>query len=282
MVQTTRNYKAAPSQQLFGRLAVPLVWLVAAGLIGWSLALVFAWYGDRENAKLPAWTLPPISIDMKPRQSAPSTTPNNVSSAPWQIVGIADDRVYVRSEGRPASFAEGDTLPNGDVVKRIERDAVVVTSNGSEKRVTLYKEVKETKEASNGANKTALANRSPSQGGAACRLSTQDRANATFIEPAVAAALMKETTAFNRIFSPLVAVGGDGGVRATGTGGITAAFGIQDGDNLFRAEGRAITSGQSVLNEVMARIQRGEPVVVDGERNGAPRRWVFAPTSCRT
>lgn len=281
MVQTTRHYKAAPSQQLAGRLTVPLVWLIAAGLIGWALALAFAWYGDRESAKLPAWTLPPISIDMKPRQSAPSTAASNVGSAPWQIVGIADDRVYVRSEGRPASFAEGETLPDGDVVKKIERDAVVVTSNGSEKRVTLYKEAKEAKEAGSGANKTALANATASQGGAACRLSAQDRANATFIEPAVAAALMKETTAFNRIFSPLVAVGGDGGVRAAGTGGITAAFGIQDGDALFRAEGRAITSGQSVLNEVIARLQRGEAVVVEGERGGAQRRWVFAPSSCR-
>lgn len=263
----------------FERWAAPLAWLFAAGLAGWAIALLIGLLGDRSAAKLPAWTPPTLAMDLKPQQSAMSAAPSSGGSAPWQLVGIADDRVYVRSEGKPASFAEGETLPNGDIVKKIERDAVVVLSKGRESRLALYKELQSAPAGTGSASSAAAVQ----TGAVACRLSGQDRANATFIEPAVASALMKETAAFNRIFSPLVAVSeSGGGVRAAGTGGVTAAFGIQDGDTLFRAEGRAITSGQSVLNEVMARIQRGEPVVVDGERNGTPRRWVFAPTSCRT
>ncbi len=279
MIQGQRNYKAGNSAQTRERLVVSLAWLVAAGLIGWAIALLIGLMGDREAAKLPPWSPPPIVMDLKPQQSAPSATSSPSSNAPWTLVGIADDRVYVRSEGKPASFAEGETLPNGDVVKKIERDAVIVSSKGRETRIALYKEAQ-----SEAGKKGVPVGTAASQAGVStCRLSGADRAIATFIEPAVATALMKETAAFNRMFSPLVAVSeSGGGVRAAGTGGVTAAFGIQDGDSLFRAEGRAITSGQSVLNEVMARIQRGEPVVVDGERNGTPRRWVFAPTSCRS
>ncbi|MGL4233423.1 MAG: hypothetical protein ACRCWJ_18805, partial [Casimicrobium sp.] len=158
--------------------------------------------------------------------------------------------------------------------------AIVVSSGGKESRVALFKSP------ANDASKNASAtNAAGASTGAVtnCRLSTQDRANATFIEPAVAAALVKETATFNRIFAPMVATTqGGGGVRAAGTGGITSAFGIQDGDALLRAEGRTITSGQFVLNEIIGRVQRGEAVVVEGERGGAPRRWVFAASSCRS
>lgn len=280
MDQSIRNYKAAPSTQTFERWATPFVWLLVAALIGWAISLALGWFGDREVAKLPAWTPPPIVMDLKPRQSVSTTASANVISAPWLLVGIADDRIYVRSEGKPASFAEGETLPNGDVVKKIERDSVIVANKSGESRVALYKDAKVA--AADGSQPSAGSIAGTTKNAPGCRLSAQDRVSATFIEAAVAAALMKETSAFNRMFAPLVAVGGDGGVRATGTGGITAAFGIQDGDTLFRAEGRAITSGQSVLNEVMARIQRGESVVVEGERGGAQRRWVFAPSSCRS
>lgn len=280
MTQGQPNYKAANSAKMSERWGAPLAWLVVAALFGWAVALVLGVFGDRQAAKLPAWTPPPLAMELKPQQSAPSAAPSAGGSAPWQLVGIADDRVYVRSDGKPASFAEGDTLPNGDVIKKIERDALIVSSKGRDARIALYKTLNDARSAQGG---PAAASNATTAGAASCRLSGQDRAIATFIESAVAAALMKEAAAFNRIFSPIVAVSeSGGGVRAAGTGGTTAAFGIQDGDALFKAEGRAITSGQSVLNEVMARIQRGEAVVVEGERNGAPRRWVFAPTSCRT
>ena len=74
--------------------------------------------------------------------------------------------------------------------------------------------------------------------------------------------------------------GGAGGVRAKGTGGTTAMFAILDGDVLLRADGVPIKSSDAIITEVLARVERGNSVVVEGERNGSPRRWVYAPTAC--
>jgi type II secretory pathway component PulC len=279
MVRESINYRLQALARGTERWGAPLAWLVAAALTGWAIALLLGVLGDREASKLPAWKPAPLAMDLKPRQPAATATPTTANNAPWQLVGIADDRVYVRSNNKPASFAEGETLPNGDVIKKIERDAIVVSSGGKETRVALYKTpaIDAAKTASGAAASNAAAGAV-----ASCRLSAQDRANATFIESAVAAALTKETATFNRIFVPIVAAAeGGGGVRASGTGGTTSAFGIQDGDALLRAEGRTITSGQFVLSEIIGRVQRGDAVVVEGERSGAPRRWVFAPSSCR-
>jgi hypothetical protein len=282
MIQESRNYRSPSAARSMEAWGTPLVWLVAAALFGWAIALLLGVLGDREAAKLPAWKPAPLAMDLKPRQAVATTAQTPANNAPWQLVGIADDRVYVRSNNKPASFGEGETLPNGDVIKKIEKDAIIVSNGGKETRVALFKTpANDATKVASGAN---AANAASASAGAVtnCRLSTQDRTNATFIEPAVAAALTKETTTFNRIFVPMVATNeGGGGVRATGTGGITSAFGIQDGDALLRAEGRTITSGQFVLNEIIGRVQRGEAVVVEGERSGAPRRWVFAASSCR-
>jgi hypothetical protein len=281
VIQTTRNYKLQNDTHSWDRWLTPLAWLVAAALIGWAFALLFAFIGDREVAKLPSWKPTALPIELSPRQTPAPSNSSPSNNAPWQFVGIADGRVYVRSGNQPMSFAAGDTLPNGDLLRRVEKDAIVVASGDKESRITLFKlpaseVVKTAPESTTAAARTG------------CRLSVQDRTQATWIEPAVATALSKEQNVFTRIFVPIVGggtggfIGGaPGGVRATATGGTTAMFGIQDGDTLLRADGKSLTSGMAVINEVISRLQRGESVVVEGERAGVPKRWVFAPTSCR-
>jgi hypothetical protein len=245
-------------------------------LAGWAAALAIGIFAQRSSDQLTPWTPPPIARELTPRQAAAPAANQTASGAPWQFLGIAEDRVYVRSGNKPMSFAAGETLPNGDLLRSVERDAIVVVSGGKESRVTLYKLPAETAKT---AATSSVSNAAPSVAVTACRLSAQDRANATWIEPAVAAALAVETKTLARIFVPLVGAGE--GVRAQATGGTTAMFGIQDGDTLLRADGKGLTSGLSVASDVIARLQRGESVVVEGERAGAARRWVFAPTSCR-
>ncbi len=280
VIQTSRNYKSRTvAQTLEPWLAVGL-WLVAAALAGWALALVVGIFADRNTRALTPWSPAPIARTLQPQQAVKPNTTVTFNNAPWQFVGILDDRVYVRSGNKPQSFAEGETLPNGDVLRKIEKDAIVISSAGKESRVALYKLVGDAAKAASAATASATgANVSPPSGAAACRLSAADRAAATWIEPAVATALAAESKTFARIFVPLVGAGE--GVRAQATGGTTAMFGIQDGDTLLRADGKGITSGLSVVSDVIGRVQRGESVVVEGERAGAARRWVFAPSSCR-
>jgi hypothetical protein len=282
--QTTRNYKLQGSAEGVERWAAPLVWLLVAALVGWALALLLGLLGDREAAKLPKWKPAPLPTELTPRQAVVPSNNAPTSNAPWQFVGIADDRVYVRSGNQPMSFAAGEKLPNGDVLKRVEKDAIVVASGDKESRIALFK-LATADAAKASASEIASAT---SATNSSCRLSAQDRAQATWIESSVATALSKEQTVFSRIFVPLVGAGEGpmiggiaGGVRATATGGTTAMFGIQDGDTLLRADGKSLTSGMAVINDVIARLQRGESVVVEGERAGAPKRWVFAPTTCR-
>jgi hypothetical protein len=291
MIQTTRNYKSRGVSEMLEAWGTPLAWLAAAGLLGWVIALLLGVMGDREAAKLAPWKPAAPFSDLAPRQAAASTAVNSASSAPWQFVGIADDRVYVRSGNQPMSFAAGEKLPNGDLLRRVEKDAIVVASGDTESRIALYKfanaESAKSSLPASAANAANAAAATSTNG--VCRLSATDKAQATWIEPAVAAALGKEQATFARIFVPLIGtgegamIGGTaGGVRAQATGGTTAMFGIQDGDTLLRADGKSITSGMSVINDVIARVQRGEAVVVDGERGGATRRWVFAPVACRS
>jgi hypothetical protein len=254
-----------------------VLWLAAAALSGWALALFVGVLGQRNANVLTPWSPAPILRTLQPRQAVAPTVAVSSNNAPWQFVGILDDRVYVRSGNKPQSFAEGETLPNGDVLRKIEKDAIVILSAGTESRVALYKLTADA--AKIAAVSAPGANTSTLMGAVACRLSAADRAAATWIEPAVATALATETKTFARIFVPLVGAGE--GVRAQATGGTTAMFGIQDGDTLLRADGKGISSGLSVATDVIARVQRGESVVVEGTRGGAARRWVFAPSSCR-
>ena len=57
-------------------------------------------------------------------------------------------------------------------------------------------------------------------------------------------------------------------------------FAIPDGDVLLRADGVPIKSSDAIISDVLARVERGSSVVVEGERNGSPRRWVYAPAAC--
>ena len=57
-------------------------------------------------------------------------------------------------------------------------------------------------------------------------------------------------------------------------------FAIPDGDVLLRADGVPIKSSDAIISDVLARVERGNSVVVEGERSGAPRRWVYAPAGC--
>jgi hypothetical protein len=50
---------------------------------------------------------------------------------------------------------------------------------------------------------------------------------------------------------------------------------------LLRADGQPLRSGEAVATDIIGKVQRGEAVVVEGERAGAARRWVFAPAKCR-
>lgn len=287
MIQTTRNYKSRSTSETLEAWVAPIAWLVAAGLLGWTLALLLGALGDREIAKLPPWKPVAPPYDLAPRQAATAATTATTGGMPWQFVGIADDRVYMRSGNQPMSFAVGERLPNGDVLRRVEKDAIVVASGDKQTRIALFKFSNADSAKTIGANvvNDPLAGRLQNT---VCRISAQDKAQAIWIEPAVAAALGKEQAGFARIFVPLVSTG-DGaiiggaaaGVRAQATGGTTAMFGIQDGDTLLRADGRGISSAMSVMNDVIARVQRGEAVVVEGERAGAARRWVFAPVACR-
>lgn len=91
-------------------------------------------------------------------------------------------------------------------------------------------------------------------------------------------ALATERATFARMFDPLPGAGA--GIRARGTGGTTAMFAIEEGDVLLRADGAPLGSSDAITREILARVERGGSVVVEGERKGAPRRWVYAPASC--
>jgi hypothetical protein len=114
-------------------------------------------------------------------------------------------------------------------------------------------------------------------GALACRLSGADRVSAIFLQPGMVKALASERSTFARMFDALPA---PGGIRAKATGGTTAMFAIVDGDVLLRADGVIIKSSDAIISEILGRVERGNSVVVEGERNGSPRRWVYAPSSC--
>lgn len=242
----------------------------AAALVGWAIALALGIWGDQQLTKLPPWkpfALLPPSVD-----TVTAASPTTVGSA--RLVGVAGDRAYFMtgtgSTARALSLAAGDSLPSGEKIARVERDAVVLLSAGQESRVPVF----------------AIRAEPPKQGALAsgsvevkanCRLSGADRAAAIFIEPNMVKALGAERATFARMFDPQ---SGAGGIRAKGTGGTTAMFAILDGDVLLRADGAPIKSSDAIITDVLARVARGNSVVVEGERGGVPRRWVYAPAGC--
>ena len=267
------KHKAIKNYRL-EQVATVLVALCAAALSGWAVALALTLWGDAQLAKLPPWKpfvlLPPI-ID-----SVAVANPVSVSSS--RLVGVAGNRAYFMTGSggalRSLSLAAGDALPSGEKIVRVDRDAVVMTAAGQELRVPVFalraEPAKKVPLAVAGVTNVAST--------ANCRLSGADRGVAVFMELNMVKALTAERATFARMFDPQP---GAGGIRARGTGGTTAMFAILDGDVLLRADGVPIKSSDAIITDVLARVEQGNSVVVEGERGGVPRRWVYAPSACR-
>jgi hypothetical protein len=278
MLRQALNYRAATHDRL-STIATISAWIVAAALVGWAIALLMGMWSQTALSKQRPWQ--PFAIDdsTAPR-SAVATSTAPAASGALTFVGVADERAYLKSGARTLSVAEGDTMPGGEKVKRITRDAMVLTTAaGAESTLSLYKAyvpkaVGAPKVAASGVSAAPVMDIQQ-----ACRLSAADRSVATWIEPAVANALAGEAKAFARMF--IVVDATRGGLRAQATGGTTAMFAIADGDVLLRVDGQPLRSGEAVATDIIAKVQRGEAVVVEGERGGVARRWVFAPAKCR-
>ena len=257
---TTSNYRLE-------QIATVLAATVAAGLFGWAAALAVGLWGDAQNAKLPPWR--PFALQA-PSLDGAGPAAQAVTIGAMKLAGVAGDRAYfvgVNSAAtRGLSLAAGESLPSGEKIVRIDRDAVVLASGGAETRVTvLVPRVDPLKKVA-------------SPVAAACRLTGGDRASAIFMADSMVKALMSEKATFARMFEPLP--GASGGIRAKGTGGTTAMFAIADGDVLMRADGNLIRSSDAIVSELLARLSTGASVVIQGESKGAPRRWVYAPSAC--
>lgn len=263
----------AKSNYRLEQAATAMAALTAAALVGWAIALLLGLWGDAQLAKLPPWK--PFAL-LPPKIDA-VTASSPVVAGSSRLVGVAGGRAYFMTgsgtASRSLSLAAGDALPSGEKIVRVERDAVVMQAGGQESRVTVFgiraDPVKKTPLA--GAGSPVAPN---------CRLTGADRSAAIFIDPNMAKALSTERATFARMFDPQPGLGGAGGIRAKGTGGTTAMFAILDGDVLLRADGAPIRSSDAIITDVLARVERGSSVVVEGERGGAPRRWVYAPAGC--
>lgn len=268
-LSATFNYRLQKTALFFA-------WALAAALIGWLLALVAAVWGERYRTRLAPWV--PFSLGAVRSDAAPASQPASGGAA--RLVGLAGPQALFSVQGsgsaaRSLALRAGDSLPSGERLLRVERDAVVLLGNGVETRVELRPA--KAANAANAANAAAATTASAAQSLAACRLAAADRAVAIFVEPAVAKALTAERATLSRIFEPLA---GSGGIRARGTGGTTAMFAILDGDVLVSADGNPMRSGDAIVTDVLARIEAGGSVVVEGSRSGAPRRWVYAARRC--
>jgi hypothetical protein len=256
--------------------ATTLAAVTAAGLFGWAIALALGFWGNTQMAKLPPWT--PFALQQPSLGGAVVASPVALGTA--RLVGVAGSRAYFMTGSagavRSLSLGAGDALPSGEKIVRVERDGIVVASGGQESRVPVFGARAEPA-------KKALLAAAGSVAAPNCRLTGADRSAAIFIEANMVKALTAERATFARMFEPQAGsggAGGAGGIRAKGTGGITAMFAILDGDVLLRADGVSIKSSDAIISDVLARVARGNSVVVEGERNGAPRRWVYAPAGC--
>jgi len=246
--------------------ATALAAIVAAALTGWAIALALGLWGDAVMAKLKPWK--PFALSSPNFDGvAPAAAP--VASGAARLAGVAGDRAYFMvgtgPGARSLSLGAGDSLPSGDKIVRVERDGVVIAAAGTESRLSVFGVRADPQ-------KKAPANT------VACRLSGADRASAIFLEASMVKALAAERATFARMFDPLPGTGA--GIRARGTGGTTAMFAIEEGDVLLRADGAVLKSADAITSDILARVERGGSVVVEGERKGVPRRWVYAPASC--
>lgn len=266
MHTATSNYRLQQA-------ATALTAVTAAGLFGWAIALALGVWGDVQIAKLPPWR--PFALQELSLGAAAVASPVSTGSA--RLVGVAGNRAYFMTGSgaalRSLSLAAGDALPSGEKLVRVERDAIVISAAGQESRVTVFGIRPEPAKKA----PVVVAGALPP---ANCRLTGADRTAAIFLQPNMVRALTAERATFARMFDPQSGLGGAGGIRAKGTGGTTAMFAILDGDVLLRADGVPIKSSDAIINDVLARVDRGNSVVVEGERNGSPRRWVYAPAAC--
>lgn len=246
--------------------ATALAALSAAALTGWAVALALGVWGDASMAKLPPWK--PFALAV-PNFDGASVVATPVSSAAARLAGVAGDRAYFTVGNGPGarslSLGTGDSLPSGDRIVRVERDGVVIASAGSESRLPVF-------------GVRADPQKKAVSPALTCRLGAADRASAIFLEASMVKALTAERATFARMFDPLPGTGA--GIRARGTGGTTAMFAIEEGDVLLRADGAPLKSADAITGEILARVERGSSVVVEGERKGAPRRWIYAPAGC--
>ena len=255
----TNNYRLEPA-------ATALAAVVAAALAGWAIALALGLWGDAAMAKRPPWK--PFALSLPNFEGAESAP---VAGASTRLAGVAGGRAYFMvgsgAGARSLSLGPGDSLPTGDKIVRVERDGVVISSAGAESRLSVF-------------GVRAGAQNKQQAPAIACRLNAADRAAAIFLDASMVKALAAERATFARMFDPLP--GSGAGIRARGTGGTTAMFAIEEGDVLLRADGAPLKSADAITSEILGRVERGSSVVIDGERRGAPRRWVYAPASCAT
>ena len=249
---------------------------VAAALFGWACALAAGLWGDVQTAKLPPWRPFPLSAATIDDGASSASSAPTLTVGAMKLAGVAGDRAYfvgaANAATRGLSLAVGQSLPSGEKIVRIDRDAVVLASGGTESRLAvMLPRVDSTK-------KAAQPGAAALPAAAACRLSVGDRASAIFMADSMVKALMAEKALFARMFEPLPGL--SGGIRAKGTGGTTAMFAIADGDVLMRADGSPIRSSDAIVADLLTRLSAGASVVVEGESKGAPRRWVYAPAGC--
>lgn len=256
-----------PSNYRLEQVATALAATVSAALFGWACALAVGLWGDAQTARLPPWQ--PFALQAPTLDGAVSSV-KSVTVGAMKLAGVAGNRAYFVGAGNVAtrglSLAVGESLPSGEKIVRIDRDAVVLAADGTENRVTVL------------VPRVDLSKKLVVPVSAACRLSGGDRASAIFMADSMVKALLSEKATFARMFEPLP--GSAGGIRAKGTGGTTAMFAIADGDVLMRADGNLIRSSDAIVSELLARLSVGASVVVEGESKGAPRRWVYAPSAC--
>lgn len=246
-------------------LATGMLMGLGAAFFGWALALALSLWADGKAASAGLWM--PFALLAPDIGAAP--TGDNSAVGRSRLVGVAGERAYfvdgMGTVARTLSLQVGDVLPTGEKIQRIERDGVTMTGGAGEVRLSVLPP-------------RSLPVPKLGDGVVACRLSATERAAAIFIEPSVLKALSAEKATFARMFEVLP--NANGGIRVKGTGGTTAMFAIEDGDVWMRVDGAPLRSPEAIVTDVLARVGQGASVAVDGERKGAARRWVYAPTGC--
>ncbi|MCS6996286.1 MAG: hypothetical protein NZ533_04915 [Casimicrobiaceae bacterium] len=245
-----------------------MVLCAVAAVVALTIAQLLELWGQRRLAVRAPWQPPALAVLVADREGSNPPMARPAESA--RLMGIVNDRAYFRAGPAVLSVQAGGQLPSGAQVAAVERESVR-TSTGE--RILLFAAQPATGKAA-GAQEVA---RATSPAAVECALSASDRAQAVYIDPAVATALINERATLSRIFTP------EGNmVRARATGGLASMFAVADGDLLMRANGTPLTDAGAVISAIIERVARGGAVVIEGERHGRPRRWVVASTRCRS